>query len=148
MSKWVFLTSIAVTLSGCCDAGMNCGVTPPNRLLARDNLSLIKSAAQSKPRASRIVDKSPRAPRAAADRSSEEPELAALPKYSQQWWSVHDRIEAEADAKLARAIMICRGCLPADADEQTGAVSEWSDDRPLRHPAELSRALRRHRSRF
>jgi hypothetical protein len=119
MSKWVFLTSIAVTLSGCCDAGMNCGVTPPNHLLARDNLSLIKSAGQSERRAIRIVGKSPRAASAAADRSSEEPELAALPKYSQQWWSVHDRIEAAADAKLARAIMICRGCLPADA-KQTG----------------------------
>jgi hypothetical protein len=50
--------------------------------------------------------------------------MAALPKYSPEWWSVHDAIELEADAKLAKAMIICRGCLPQNDGDRTGSIKE------------------------
>ena len=54
--------------------------------------------------------------------SNQEAELAALPKSSKEWWALHDQIEADADAKLARNMIICIGCLPPDADDGTGSI--------------------------
>ena len=53
--------------------------------------------------------------------ANETEELATLPSHSPQWWALHDRIERDMDAKLADALVICRGC-QVDA-EHTGAVT-------------------------
>ena len=60
---------------------------------------------------------------AASDRPAPGPAaLALLPKYSPQWWARHDAIEAEADARLAKALIICSGCFPPGPDDQTGSI--------------------------
>jgi hypothetical protein len=38
--------------------------------------------------------------------------LAKLPKNSPEWWALHDKIQAETDARLSRQLVICTGCLP------------------------------------
>jgi len=53
-----------------------------------------------------------------------EAELARLKKFSPEWWSLHDQIEAAIDARLAKIMVICRGCLPARTDDQpTGSIN-------------------------
>jgi hypothetical protein len=47
-------------------------------------------------------------------------ELAALPRGSDRWWALHDAIEAEADARLAKRLIICNGCF--DEEEVTGTT--------------------------
>jgi hypothetical protein len=123
MSRWVVLISIAVTLSGCCGLGTGCGVTPPFRLLAWDGLNPDHSNRPPR-RSTRTVEvrEAGRGVAAADDSSNKEAELAALPKYSQEWWTVHDQIEVEADVKLARSLVICRGCLPPNADDRVKSV--------------------------
>ena len=126
MSRWILLSSIALALSGCCGLGINCpAATQSGRLLASDGFNSIDAARPAARRLIRIVHR-PRtlAIATGADSSSAQAELAALPKYSKEWWSVRDRIEAAADAKLARALVICRGCLSEDVDERTGATQQ------------------------
>ena len=53
--------------------------------------------------------------------------LAALPKYSKEWVALYETIEARAEAKLTRAMIICRGCLPRlDEDRNLSAGSSAS----------------------
>jgi hypothetical protein len=44
----------------------------------------------------------------------DEATLAALPRYSKEWVALSDAIDARAEARLARAMNICRGCLPPE----------------------------------
>lgn len=39
-----------------------------------------------------------------------EAELDRLPKYSPEWVALRKRIDAEEDARIARILVICRGC--------------------------------------
>jgi hypothetical protein len=57
------------------------------------------------------------------DALPDEGELAALKPYSPEWWSVRDAIDRDADAKLARKLIICRGCFAAELDDETGRVN-------------------------
>jgi hypothetical protein len=122
MSRWILLTSIAVALSGCCGFGSGCGVTPSAQLLAWDGLSpeysnpLLNRSTQITSR------KHPKAVEASAEHvSDKEVQLASFPKHSAQWWSVREAIDADADARLAKNLIICRGCLPG-VDERTGSI--------------------------
>ena len=54
--------------------------------------------------------------------------LAALPKYSKEWVALYEAIEARAEAKLARAMIICRGCLPR-LDEDRNALGRVERER-------------------
>jgi hypothetical protein len=123
MSKWFLLTSIAVTLGGCCGFGGGCGVTPSARLLAWDGLNpeysnpiLMRSRGTSSRTHTTAIETTSKHP------SDKEAELAALPKNSPEWWSIREMIDAQADARLAKNLIICRGCLPSSADERTGSI--------------------------
>jgi hypothetical protein len=123
MSKWFLLTSIAMTLGGCCGFGSGCGVTPSARLLAWDGLY----PEYSNPISKRSPGITSRTHAAAIETTSKiasdkEAELAALPKNSPEWWSIHEAIDAQADARLAKNLIICRGCFPSSADERTGSI--------------------------
>jgi hypothetical protein len=59
---------------------------------------------------------------AAEHRYDKEVELTALQKFSPEWWSVREAIDADADARLAKNLIICRGCLPSGAEDRTGSV--------------------------
>jgi hypothetical protein len=123
MGRWILLTSVAVMLSGCCGFGGGCGVGSPAGLLAWDGLSPEYSKPLPK-RSVRIMrSKLTTSIKNTAEHPSEKDvELAALPKNSPEWWSLHDAINAEADAKLAKNLIICHGCLPSNSDDRTGSI--------------------------
>jgi hypothetical protein len=54
--------------------------------------------------------------------SPKESELALLTKFSSEWWNVHDAIESDANAKLAKVLIICRGCLSPKDNDRTGSI--------------------------
>jgi hypothetical protein len=62
-------------------------------------------------------------PAVSDDTSPSEAELAALKPYSKEWWSVRDAVDRAADMKLAEKLIICRGCLSSDLDDQTGSIT-------------------------
>ena len=47
-----------------------------------------------------------------------ETKLAALPDHSAEWWAVLNAIEAEEDARLAKILIICKGCFDPIGDDQ------------------------------
>jgi hypothetical protein len=122
MSRWLSLILMAVSLSGCCGLGTGCAVEPSARLLAWDGLGPDISNRPQKPSIRIVRSKPPVIIAAKLEQSHKEEELAALPKNSPEWWSLHDQVEAEADAKLAKNLIICRGCFPANADDRTGSI--------------------------
>lgn len=122
MGRWIFLLSIAVSLSGCCAFGGGCGDGLSVHALAWNGPGP-NDPYRSPKRATRIVrSKQTITVATPVEPSKKEAELAALPKHSPEWWSLHDAIEAEADAKLAKTLIICRGCLPLDEDDRTGSI--------------------------
>ena len=123
MPKWIFLISIAVTLSGCCGSITGCGVGPSPRLLAWDDLNPENPNRLPK-RSTRIIHSKPPVTVAAKieQPSDKEVELAALPKYSPQWWSLHDQIEADADARLTRMMNICRQMRTTEPDQSNEMI--------------------------
>jgi hypothetical protein len=48
--------------------------------------------------------------------------MASLRPYSAAWWVVHDEIEADQSNRLARKLIICRGCLNQSADEHQDSI--------------------------
>jgi hypothetical protein len=46
-----------------------------------------------------------------------ERKLAALPKNSPEWWTLHNEMEADEDARLAKALIICHGCATSPSRE-------------------------------
>ena len=62
-------------------------------------------------------------PSASDSVSADEAELVALKPYSPEWWSVRDAIDRTADEQLARKLIICRGCLPSEPDDQVGVIA-------------------------
>ena len=43
--------------------------------------------------------------------------LAALPNHPPEWWAVLNAIEAEEDARLAKILVICKGCFDPIGDD-------------------------------
>lgn len=41
--------------------------------------------------------------------------LAELRPYSAEWWVVHDEIETDREAKIARKLVICHGCIRSES---------------------------------
>ena len=60
---------------------------------------------------------------ASKDSSPTEDELSKLKPYSQEWTAVLDGINRAADDKLRRKLIICRGCMPPETDDQTGSMA-------------------------
>jgi hypothetical protein len=104
MLKSIAITLAAFALAGCATADHNCREGPLRRSFARDsrgsNLNhsarTNRTLAITKPMASTVPD--------------DEVVLAAVPKYSKEWVALYETMRARDDAKLARALIICRGC--------------------------------------
>ena len=116
--RWSLLISIVLTLGGCSSFGGCCNHTTSAHLYAWDGLGVDPNRPARK-----ITHRDAKAAVSSTQRQPDkELELAALPKYSADWWSLHDTIELQKDAALARAMIICRGCLAAKIDDQTGSI--------------------------
>lgn len=66
------------------------------------------------------LPRSHRVPRKSSTREQDsnlqrEAVLAELRPYSAAWWVVHDEIEADREAKIARKLVICRGCISSES---------------------------------
>jgi hypothetical protein len=57
------------------------------------------------------------------DSSPSEDELSKLKPYSQEWTAVLDGMNRAADDKLRRKLIICRGCMPPETDDQTSSIA-------------------------
>jgi len=57
------------------------------------------------------------------DSSPSEDELSKLKPYSQEWTAVLNGINRAADDKLRRKLIICRGCMPPESDDQTSSIA-------------------------
>lgn len=42
--------------------------------------------------------------------------LTELRPYSAAWWVLHDEIEADREAKIAKKLVICRGCTSTESE--------------------------------
>jgi len=123
MTRWIILLSTSLLLSSCCGLGGGCAVGPSASLAASDDQDPGVTEPPLK-RAPRIVAGQPSVAAVSAEQQAAEQEaaLARLPKNSAEWWALHDKIQAENDAKLSRQLVICSGCLPPNAANQTSAA--------------------------
>jgi hypothetical protein len=114
MTRWIILLSTSLLLSGCCSIGGGCGAAPSTSLAAWDGQGPELS---DQPRQREFAERQPSIAVGTAEPQStaEDSALARLPKNSPEWWALHDKIQADADAKLARQLVICTGCSPASA---------------------------------
>ena len=117
--RLVLLITVGLTLSGCCAGnGPYFQPTTTTKLTSWDKLA--SHPVRDKVKSAKAQKKSETI--ASGDASPNEPELAALKPYSQEWWSVRDAIDRASEAKLAKKLIICRGCMPKP-DDQTGSVA-------------------------
>jgi hypothetical protein len=114
MMRWSAFVPVLLGLCGCSSS-------PPVQLAHVSPHRIVTWAGPVRPSAVKRAQVKPFQPKA-IDRSREA-ELAALPKHSPEWWSVHDAIEAEEDARLGKILVICRGCLDPTSVEHTGSIN-------------------------
>jgi hypothetical protein len=116
--RLVFVIAAGLALSGCC-LGSGCYIQPPTSALTSwDGLAPLPKPKNVKRAKVRKTSKAA----ASDDDSRNEAELAALKPYSKEWWSVRDVIDRAAEVKLAKKLIICRGCMPKEPD-QTGSIA-------------------------
>jgi hypothetical protein len=122
MKRWQHLLPITLALGACGGIANSQGETLADASAVAGRPAAV--AARAAPSVGRIAVTAPAATAAAtsAPPPDREAELAQLPKYSPQWWALHDAIEAEADARLAKALIICSGCFSPGPEDETGAV--------------------------
>jgi hypothetical protein len=112
MGRW-FLILIAVPL--CCGLGTNCGVGPPVHVLTGDGLNPDGFNWRPERRPTRIVHgrSTGRGSASSSRRFQQRGGVSRASKYTCKNGGPFT-IEVETDAILARALVTCRGCLPAD----------------------------------
>jgi hypothetical protein len=49
--------------------------------------------------------------------------LSKLKPYSKEWTAVLNAINRAADDKLKKQLIICRGCMLSEPDDQTGSIA-------------------------
>jgi hypothetical protein len=113
---FVFVAGLA--LSGCAESGRY--IQPPTNALANwDGLGPVPKRNRVKPVKVRKTSEDV----VSRDNSPSEDELARLKPYSQEWTALLDGINRAADDKLRRKLIICRGCMPPEAGDQTSSIA-------------------------
>ena len=108
MSRLAILFVATLTLGGCASTASYQLASPSSAVAwdGRDQWPDEPSSLPRKPAHHQTASASFPAPKT----QTEEAELGGAAKYSDAWWKTHDKIEADADARLARKLVICRGC--------------------------------------
>jgi hypothetical protein len=125
IGRTVVLSAICFALAGCCSYG------PYGRLNSASSATVMRQTVSWDGRflqparrgtVSRAVTQSIAVPPV----DNEDAELARHKKYSADWWAVKNEFDRKDDARLAKVLTICRGCLAAtfasSQAEQTGAL--------------------------
>jgi hypothetical protein len=111
MLKLSTVVLVAFTLGGCAIADFSSRERLPENSLAWDGLDPDPSEPAPVPARRKIVTKKHTDPASAmASMRDDDAALAALPKYSKEWVARYGALQAKDDAKLARDMIICRGC--------------------------------------
>lgn len=108
---------VAFALGGCATADHSSRQSLPGKSYAWDGLGRDpnETVRPIRRKAREVASSKPSA-------QDDEAKLAALPEYSKEWMALSEAIEARADARLARVMMICRGCLPPAEQDRTGST--------------------------
>ena len=112
MLKSIAIILAAFALAGCATADHHCREDLPIGSLAWQGRD--RDPIEPVPRHRTLAIK--KVAEAAASIPDDEVLLASVPKYSKEWVALYETIRARDDAKLARAMIICRGCFPQDED--------------------------------
>jgi hypothetical protein len=115
----VFVIAASLAVTGCCLEGSCYIQSPTNTMASWDGLDSQPKGGNGKTAKIRKTSE----PAVSNDASFNEAELAALKPYSIEWWSVRDAIDRAADVRLAQKLIICRGCLPSETDDQTASIT-------------------------
>ena len=116
--RLLFVIVAGLALSGCAESARY--VQPPtNGLASWDGLGSVPKRNHVK----RIKAQKKSEAVASKDSSPSEDELSKLKPYSQEWTAVLDGINRAADDELRRKLIICRGCMPPETDDQTGSIA-------------------------
>ncbi len=117
--RFVFVIAAGLALSACCLGSGRYIQSPTYAPTSWDGLGSLPKRNHVKRvkvrRASEAV--------AAEDDSPSDEDLAKLRPYSKEWGAALDAINRAADAKLKKALIICRGCMPPEPDDQTGSIA-------------------------
>jgi hypothetical protein len=117
----LFVIAAASALGGCCGLGSVCFVPPPpSKLTSWDGLGPYPKRDHRKVAKVRKISDP-----AKSEISPNERELAALKPYSKEWWVVRQALDRGADDKLAKRMIICRGCLPSEVEYPTGSIDNF-----------------------
>jgi hypothetical protein len=116
LARSTVLVLAAAALAGCCASGSGCYVAVPGIPTAWDGTGTPPDDS-ARPR---------RRPKARLARSKAEVAIGSVgsaraearPR-SEQDWAQQEAADREADARLAKKMLICRGCLPGHDDETT-----------------------------
>jgi hypothetical protein len=118
MLKSVAIILAALALSGCAAADHDCREGLPRKLIAWDGLGRDPNEPVRAHRT--LATKNPTD--AASSIPDDEVALAAVPKYSKEWVALYETMLARDDAKLSRAMIICRGCFPLADGDRTDSI--------------------------
>ena len=117
--RLIFVIAAGLALSGCC-LGSGGYLRPQSSALTSwDGLGPVPKRNRVKPVKVRKTSEDV----VSRDNSPSEDELARLKPYSQEWTALLDGINRAADDKLRRKLIICRGCMPPEAGDQTSSIA-------------------------
>ena len=120
--RLVFVIVAGLAPSGCCLNGSGCDVQPPTTALAAYWEELGALPKRNKVKRARQAPTTIAAV-ASEDKSPSEEELSKLKPYSKEWTAVLDAINRAEDAKLKKKLVICRGCMSPEPEDQTGSFA-------------------------
>lgn len=129
MTRWMYVIGTALALGGCSNSNAQFHAQTPRPYVQSAQTRTAWDGLVDSPPASgrpRVVKfkKIARAQALGSDGiAAKEAELATFKAYSPEWWSVRDGIDRARDAKLARTLIICKGCLPAVSEDRTGSIN-------------------------
>jgi hypothetical protein len=109
MLKSIAIMWVAFALGGCATADLTSREILPENSFVLDGLGNDPSEPIRHRRMT--ATKKPTDPASSmASMRDDDPALAAVPKYSKEWVARYAAEQAEDDAQLAHAMVICRGC--------------------------------------
>jgi hypothetical protein len=111
MFESITVVLVAFTLGGCAMADYGSRARLPENSLAWDGFSPGPDERSLAPTGREVAVKKHTDPTSSmASVQDDDAALAAVPKYSKEWVALYVAKQERDDAKLDRAIVICRGC--------------------------------------
>ena len=123
--RFVFLLAAALSLCGCCREP---GSFSPHSVRAVSNWDGLAPAPDQGRIPRRHSDISSARAQAidaqqiAAEADPFDEDLSKLRRYSKEWVAAFDASNRAADAKLNRKLVICRGCLSPETNDQARSI--------------------------